>query len=240
MSNSGLLAPRPELYDAQPSACELFVDSLEARESYIDIAILGGTLSLEPRWLYEGSKRIFDCILATIIGACFLVPALIIAALIKISSKGPVLYWTRRVGRHRKLFLMAKFRTMQVRTPEVPSSELNDPLSYVTGIGRWLRKASLDEIPQLLNILKGEMSFVGPRPVILAEKELTIARSIRGVHCVLPGVTGWAQINGRDFVSIEAKAHLDGEYLKRRSLLFDFRILCKTAWKVIFRMDISH
>jgi O-antigen biosynthesis protein WbqP len=194
----------------------------------------------EDRRAYEFSKRLFDCCFAVLIGVVLLVPLLLIALMIKASSTGPILYWSERVGRNRKNFRMAKFRTMLISTPEVASHALQGPGCYLTPVGKWLRKTSLDELPQLLNILKGEMSFVGPRPVILTEASLVEARAERGVYRVLPGITGWAQINGRDFVPIQGKAELDKEYVSNRSLLFDLGIILKTIKKVVLREDISH
>jgi len=185
-------------------------------------------------------KRIFDLILALIVLAVVLIPAILIAIAIRLSSKGPALHWSNRVGRHNHIFSMPKFRTMRIETPQVATHLLRNPKQYETPIGPFLRKTSLDELPQLLNIFKGDMSFVGPRPALFNQYDLIELRTKAKVHLLLPGLTGWAQINGRDALSIPKKVALDIEYLKKQSLIFDIKILWATALKVLKRDGISH
>lgn len=185
-------------------------------------------------------KRIFDLILALIVLALFLMPAILIAIAVRVSSKGPALYWSNRVGRHNHIFSMPKFRTMRIETPQVATHLLRNPKQYETPIGPFLRKTSLDELPQLLNIFKGDMSFVGPRPALFNQYDLIDLRTKAKVHLLLPGLTGWAQINGRDALSISKKVALDIEYLKKQSFIFDIRILWATVLKVLKRDGISH
>ena len=160
--------------------------------------------------------------------------------LIKINSKGPALYWSERVGKKNISFFMPKFRTMIIDTPEVATHLLQEPDKFVTSLGRFLRKTSLDEIPQLYSILMGDMSFVGPRPALLNQVDLIELRKEHKIDRVLPGVTGWAQVNGRDELSIEAKVKFEQEYLKRRSLFFDSYIIWLTLAKVFKREHVSH
>jgi O-antigen biosynthesis protein WbqP len=185
-------------------------------------------------------KRFFDCLLALIILPTLLVPLLCVALAIKLSSKGPVMYWSQRVGQHNRLFSMPKFRTMRVGTPAVATHLLEDPQSFLTPIGGFLRKTSLDELPQLWCIFTGDMSFVGPRPALFNQADLVALRTQAQVHKLLPGITGWAQINGRDELPIPQKVELDIEYLRRHSLVFDIRILFLTFVKVIRRDNVSH
>jgi O-antigen biosynthesis protein WbqP len=185
-------------------------------------------------------KRIFDLILALIILALVLIPGILIAIAVRLTSKGPALHWSNRVGRHNDIFRMPKFRTMRIETPQVATHLLRNPKLYETPIGPFLRKTSLDEIPQLLNILKGDMSFVGPRPALFNQYDLIELRTKAKVHLLLPGLTGWAQINGRDELSIPKKVALDIEYLKKQSFIFDIKILWATALKVLKRDGISH
>lgn len=189
---------------------------------------------------YEFCKRLLDVCIAIVLGIVLLVPMVLIAIAIKLSSRGPVLFWSGRVGRDNHVFRMAKFRTMLTKAPEVATKDLSNPEVYVTVIGKWLRRTSLDELPQLLNVVKGEMSFVGPRPVITGERQLLKLRTANEVHRVLPGITGWAQINGRDFVSTRAKVALDAYYVQKRSLRFDAEIVFRTVWKVLVSRDIAH
>lgn len=170
----------------------------------------------------------------------FLPLILMIAVLVRITSKGPALYWSSRVGRHNKLFMMPKFRTMRVDTPAVATHLLANPKDWLTPIGPFLRKSSLDELPQLLSILKGDMSFVGPRPALFNQDDLIALRTELGVHELLPGLTGWAQINGRDELPVSDKVKLDAEYLHKRSFRFDLRILWLTLLKVLRRDGVSH
>lgn len=185
-------------------------------------------------------KRIFDIIIATIIGICLLPIALIISLAIKFTSKGPIIYWSDRVGKHNKIFKMPKFRTMKVDTPPLATRCLIQPEQYLTSIGPLLRKTSLDEIPQLWSILKGDMSFVGPRPVLVNEEDLLALRTREGIHLHKPGLTGWAQINGRDFVTIERRVALEKEYIEKHSFFFDIYVFLKTIPKVLFKKDIVH
>ena len=185
-------------------------------------------------------KRIFDLVLAVLAGCLLLIPVLLLAILVRLTSKGPVLYWSDRVGRNNALFKMPKFRSMQTGTPAVATHLLNNPNVYLTPIGSFLRKSSLDELPQLWSILKGEMSFVGPRPALFNQQDLIDLRTKCEVHKLVPGLTGWAQINGRDELPIPDKVALDVEYLRRRSFGFDLKIIGLTAVKVIRRDSVSH
>jgi len=185
-------------------------------------------------------KRIFDMVLAMIAGLILLLPLVVTALLVKLTSRGPALYWSDRVGRNNQIFKMPKFRSMQVGTPAVATHLLTNPDSYLTPIGSFLRKSSLDELPQLWNILKGDMSFVGPRPALFNQQDLIELRTKAGVHTLMPGLTGWAQINGRDELPIPQKVALDVEYLHRRSMIFDIYIIFMTAMKVIRRDGIVH
>lgn len=185
-------------------------------------------------------KRIFDMVLAMIAGLILLLPLVVTALLVKMTSRGPALYWSDRVGRNNQLFKMPKFRSMQVGTPAVATHLLTNPDSYLTPIGSFLRKSSLDELPQLWNIFKGDMSFVGPRPALFNQQDLIELRTKAGVHTLMPGLTGWAQINGRDELPIPQKVALDVEYLHRRSMIFDIYIIFMTAMKVIRRDGIVH
>jgi len=185
-------------------------------------------------------KRSVDFLLALALLALFAVPWLCIALAVKITSPGPVLYWSDRVGRGNNIFRMPKFRTMRVGTPAQPTHLLAEPMSHLTPIGALLRKSSLDEIPQLWSILKGDMSFVGPRPALFNQADLIQLRTQNGVSELLPGLTGWAQINGRDELPIPEKVRLDAEYLQRRSLWFDLKILWRTAFKVASQDGVAH
>ena len=185
-------------------------------------------------------KRIFDMVLAMIAGLILLLPLVVTALLVKLTSRGPALYWSDRVGRNNQIFRMPKFRSMQVGTPAVATHLLTNPDSYLTPIGSFLRKSSLDELPQLWNILKGDMSFVGPRPALFNQQDLIELRTQVGVHALMPGLTGWAQINGRDELPIPEKVALDVEYLHRRSMGFDIYIIFMTAMKVIRRDGVAH
>ncbi len=185
-------------------------------------------------------KRCVDFLFALALLALFAVPWLCIALAVKITSPGPALYWSDRVGRNNKIFRMPKFRTMRVGTPALPTHLLAAPSSHVTQIGALLRKSSLDEIPQLWSILQGDMSFVGPRPALFNQSDLIQLRTQSGVSELLPGLTGWAQINGRDELPIPEKARLDAEYLRRRSLWFDLKILWRTAFKVASQDGVAH
>jgi len=185
-------------------------------------------------------KRLFDLFLAINAAVVLLVPVFMVAILVRITSKGPALYWSDRVGVNNVIFKMPKFRSMKVDTPAVATHLLPDPKSVLTPIGDFLRKSSLDELPQLWCILKGEMSFVGPRPALFNQDDLIALRTDNKVHELLPGLTGWAQVNGRDVLPIPQKVDLDVEYLQRRSFFFDINILWLTFVKVIKRDGVSH
>jgi O-antigen biosynthesis protein WbqP len=185
-------------------------------------------------------KRIFDVVIS-LMTALFLVPVILIVAIaIKITSRGPLLYWSDRVGKNNILFKMPKFRTMQVGTPALPTHLMKNADHYLTPIGSFLRKTSLDEIPQLWSILKGDMSFVGPRPALFNQDDLIALRTNLGVHTLTPGLTGWAQINGRDSLPIPEKVVWDKEYAERHSFLFDLYIFIRTFHKILFAKNISH
>jgi O-antigen biosynthesis protein WbqP len=185
-------------------------------------------------------KRLFDLVLALIATGMLLVPIVIVAMLVKLTSKGPALYWSDRVGKDNQIFKMPKFRSMKVDTPAVATHLLKDPKSVLTPIGDFLRKSSLDELPQILSILKGDMSFVGPRPALFNQDDLIALRTEKGVQYLVPGLTGWAQINGRDELPIPQKVALDVDYLQRQSLWFDIKIIWFTFVKVVKKDGISH
>jgi len=185
-------------------------------------------------------KRAFDLVLAVALFAVVAVPFVLIAALVRLTSAGPALYWSDRVGRDNVIFRMPKFRTMRIGTPPVATHLLPNPKEYLTPFGTFLRKTSLDELPQLLSILAGHMSFVGPRPALFNQHDLVALRTEAGVHRLVPGLTGWAQVNGRDELSIPAKVKLDVEYLERRSFGLDLKVLWLTAVKVVRRDGVAH
>jgi len=185
-------------------------------------------------------KRLFDLLLALIALSLLLLPIFLVAALVKITSKGPALYWSDRVGINNTIFQMPKFRSMKIDTPAVATHLLKDPKSVLTPVGDFLRKSSLDELPQLWSILKGDMSFVGPRPALFNQDDLIALRTEKDVHALKPGLTGWAQINGRDELPIPQKVDLDVAYLHQRSFLFDLKILWLTFLKVVRRDGVSH
>jgi O-antigen biosynthesis protein WbqP len=185
-------------------------------------------------------KQIFDLFLGVSILVLLAAPMLLIAIAVRLSSKGPALYWSDRVGKNNKIFKMPKFRSMLIDTPAVATHLLNNPDSYLSPIGGFLRRSSLDELPQLFSVLKGDMSFVGPRPALYNQDDLIALRTANGVDKLLPGITGWAQVNGRDELSIADKVVLDVEYLNRQSFWFDIKILWMTFLKVIKRDGVSH
>jgi O-antigen biosynthesis protein WbqP len=185
-------------------------------------------------------KRLFDLVLAVLAAMILLWPVLLVALAVRMTSRGPALYWSDRVGRNNVIFKMPKFRSMRVGTPAVATHLLADPKSHLTPIGSFLRKSSLDELPQLWSILVGDMSFVGPRPALFNQYDLVALRTQRGVHALVPGLTGWAQVNGRDELPIPAKVDLDAAYLQRQSLWFDLRILWLTFVKVVQRDGVTH
>lgn len=185
-------------------------------------------------------KRAVDLLLAFIAVLILLLPILLVALCVRLTSPGPVLYWSNRVGRRNRIFSMPKFRSMLIDTPTVATHLLENPDRFLTPIGSFLRKSSLDELPQLWCILKGEMSFVGPRPALYNQYDLIELRTALGVDRLLPGLTGWAQINGRDELPIPEKVKFDVEYLERQSFGLDMRILFLTFWKVVRRKGITH
>jgi len=185
-------------------------------------------------------KRIFDLILAIFLFFILLIFLLIIAVLIITTSKGSALYWSERIGKNNKIFKMPKFRSMLTDTPAVATHLLDNPDTYLSPIGGFLRSTSLDELPQLFSVLKGDMSFVGPRPALYNQDDLIALRTEKGVDKLLPGITGWAQVNGRDELSIPDKVALDVEYLNRQSFWFDVKILWMTFLKVVKRDGVSH
>jgi O-antigen biosynthesis protein WbqP len=185
-------------------------------------------------------KRVLDLALVAVIGIFLTLPVVLTAILVRVTSYGPVFYWSNRVGKNNTIFKMPKFRSMRVGTPAVATHLLLKPDSYLTPIGSFLRKSSLDELPQLWSILKGDMSFVGPRPALFNQYDLIELRTKTGVHTLLPGLTGWAQINGRDELPIPDKVALDVEYLQRKSMAFDIKIIFLTAFKVMRRDNVTH
>jgi O-antigen biosynthesis protein WbqP len=185
-------------------------------------------------------KRIFDLLLGVAILALLVVPMLLISIAVRLSSKGAALYWSDRVGKNNVIFKMPKFRSMLIDTPAVATHLLDNPDTYLSPIGGFLRRSSLDELPQLFSVLKGDMSFVGPRPALYNQDDLIALRTANGVDQLLPGITGWAQVNGRDELSIPDKVALDVEYLNRQSFWLDIKILWMTFLKVIKRDSVSH
>ncbi|MQR01318.1 sugar transferase [Glaciimonas soli] len=185
-------------------------------------------------------KRVFDFFLALISMIALSIPMLVIGFVVKLTSEGPIIYWSDRVGQGNKLFRMPKFRTMQIDTIEVATHLLPDPEKCLTPIGSFLRKSSLDELPQLWSILRGDMSFIGPRPALFNQENLIALRTQFGVDGLLPGLTGWAQINGRDELSIQEKVQLDIEYLNNKSFCFDIVIFFRTVLKTFRSDDVAH
>ena len=185
-------------------------------------------------------KRSFDLTLGLLLIVVLLLPCLLVWLAVRLTSPGPAVYWSNRVGHRNRLFKMPKFRSMQIDTPAVATHLLQNPDQWLTPIGSFLRKSSLDELPQLWSILKGDMSFVGPRPALFNQDDLIALRTERGVHELVPGLTGWAQVNGRDELPIPQKVELDAEYLQRQSLRFDLKILWMTALKVLTKDGVSH
>ena len=190
--------------------------------------------------MFDLLKRLFDFIAALTLILVFALPMLVIAAGVCITSRGPALHWSDRIGRYNQKFRMPKFRSMYVGTPPVATHLLTNPDEYMTPVGRFLRKSSLDELPQLWSVLAGDMSLVGPRPALFNQHDLIEARTAAGVHALLPGITGWAQINGRDELPVPAKVAFDEEYLRGRSFGLDLRILWLTIWKVARRDGVTH
>lgn len=185
-------------------------------------------------------KRAFDIFLSLVLIILLFVPLVFVFIAVYFTSKGPVLYWSKRVGKNNELFLMPKFRTMRYKTPEVATHLLEDANSYLTPIGSFLRRTSIDELPQLYSVLKGDMSFVGPRPLLFNQYDLIELRSEKKIHKLYPGLTGWAQVNGRDGLTIEEKVNFDNEYIYQQSFLFDIKILLMTVSRVISKKGVSH
>lgn len=185
-------------------------------------------------------KRLFDLILVLFALLVLLVPIVLVAMIVKLTSKGPIIYWSDRVGLHNNVFKMPKFRSMRVDTPAVATHLLADPEQFLTPIGSFLRKSSLDELPQLWSIITGDMSFVGPRPALFNQDDLVALRTQYGVDKCMPGLTGWAQVNGRDELPIHDKVKLDVEYLNNQSLGLDLKIIFLTFLKVLRRDGILH
>jgi O-antigen biosynthesis protein WbqP len=185
-------------------------------------------------------KRLLDFLIVLVVLPFVGIPILLIALMVKLTSKGPVLYWSDRVGRYNLLFKMPKFRTMRLETPAVATHLLVDPDRFLTPVGRFLRKSSFDEFPQLLSILVGDMSIVGPRPALFNQDDLIKLRTQKGVHSLTPGLTGWAQVNGRDELPIPIKVEYDLYYLQHHSFLLDLKIIIKTFMKVIVREGVTH
>jgi O-antigen biosynthesis protein WbqP len=168
------------------------------------------------------------------------IPMLVVALLVSLTSRGPILYWSNRVGRNNEIFKMPKFRTMRIDTPAVATHLLDNPDRWLTPMGKFLRKSSLDELPQLWSILSGDMSIVGPRPALFNQDDLVALRTAKGVHMLTPGLTGWAQVNGRDELPIPVKVEFDEYYLKNRSFILDMKIIFQTAVKVVRREGVTH
>lgn len=197
------------------------------------------TVAGRSRW-YGMLKRAVDLLSASVLALLLLLPMVVIALLVRVSSAGPALYWSERIGTGNRVFRMPKFRSMRTDTPPMATHLMTDPGQYLTAFGRFLRRTSLDELPQLWCILNGEMSFVGPRPALFNQEDLISLRTELGVDKLVPGLTGWAQVNGRDELPIDEKVRLDAEYLERRSIAFDLAILWLTFLNVVSRKGISH
>lgn len=186
------------------------------------------------------TKRLFDLILSFFIGLVLAIPFLLICLAVKLTSKGPILHLSKRIGKNNTLFLMPKFRSMRIDTPQVATHLLENPSKYLTPIGGFLRKSSLDELPQLLSVIRGHMSFVGPRPALFNQDDLKDLRTQCNVHILTPGITGWAQVNGRDELPIPVKVKFDEYYLKNQSVYLDLKIIFLTAYKVFKSEGVSH
>lgn len=185
-------------------------------------------------------KRTFDFCLAAVLLAIFIVPIVLVAIAVRCTSPGPIFHWSDRIGRDNRIFRMPKFRTMRTNTPQLATHLLSDAESFLTPIGGFLRRTSLDELPQLFSVFRGDMSLVGPRPALFNQDDLVGLRTEFGVHRLSPGMTGWAQVNGRDDLSVPEKVRFDCEYLRAYSLRFDFEILGKTLVKVVRRDGVRH
>jgi O-antigen biosynthesis protein WbqP len=189
---------------------------------------------------YQIAKRLFDIVAAVSLLVVLAIPMLVLAAVIRLTSRGPALYWSDRVGIENRIFRMPKFRSMRTDAPQLATHLFQTPDQYLTLIGGFLRRSSLDELPQLFSILNGDISFVGPRPALFNQDDLVALRTEQGIHKLIPGLTGWAQVNGRDSIPIPQKVELDMWYLQHRSFLLDMRILFMTVFKVMRTEDISH
>jgi len=185
-------------------------------------------------------KRCFDILFSVVMVLIFLMPILMIAGVVRLTSPGPAIYWSERVGRNNKIFRMPKFRTMCIDAPAVPTHLMSDSETYITRVGKFLRRTSLDELPQLWSILVGDMSVVGPRPALFNQDDLIALRTEAGVDKVTPGLTGWAQINGRDELPIPVKVQFDVEYIQRMSFWLDLKIIVLTFVRVLYRQGVSH
>ena len=185
-------------------------------------------------------NKLFDLIVVLLVIPVFFIPSIVISILILITSRGPILYWSERIGKDSIVFLMPKFRTMYIETPNKSSELLKNPTHYITSIGSFLRKYSLDELPQIFSIMNGKMSIVGPRPALYNQSELIALRKKYKIDKVLPGITGWAQINGRDKITTDQKIVLDLFYIKNRSIFLDVKILLKTFFVVLKKSNVSH
>jgi O-antigen biosynthesis protein WbqP len=185
-------------------------------------------------------KRLFDLSFSIVLSVLLIIPMLIIALLIRLTSKGPALYWSDRVGKNNKIFKMAKFRSMKITTPVVATHLLENPNSYLSPIGSFLRSTSLDELPQLFSVINGDMTFIGPRPALFNQDKLIALRNEKGIEKLLPGITGWAQVNGRDKLAIIDKVAFDEEYLHNQSFWLDIKILWMTFLNVIRRIGVSY
>jgi len=185
-------------------------------------------------------KRLFDLFTSIVLLLFLIIPMLIIMFLVRVTSKGPILYWSQRIGRNNHPFKMPKFRTMKLETPVVATHLLDNPDTYLSPIGGFLRRYSLDELPQLFSVLKGDISLVGPRPALFNQKDLIALRKEKKIDKLLPGITGWAQVNGRDILSVSDKVDLDEVYMLRQSFWFDLKILWMTFLKVLSHKDVSH
>ena len=185
-------------------------------------------------------KRFFDLVMSVMLFILLAAPMLLVAIAVRLTSKGPVLYWSHRVGKNHAIFKMPKFRSMRIDTPEVATHLMINPDQFLSPVGGFLRRTSLDEFPQLLSILKGDMSFVGPRPALFNQDDLIALRKEKGIDQLVPGLTGWAQVNGRDELLIPQKVLLDAEYLQRQSFWFDLKILWMTFVKVVKNEGITH
>ena len=185
-------------------------------------------------------KRVFDLSLALFVFVVLALPMAIVALLVRLTSKGPALYWSKRIGQNNKIFLMPKFRSMRINTPQVATHLLTNPKAHLTPIGDFIRKSSLDELPQLFSVFSGDMSFVGPRPALFNQDDLVALRTAANVHKLKPGITGWAQINGRDEIPIPDKVRLDEYYLENQNLFLDLKIIFLTGFKVLLAKNVSH